>query len=348
MRLLNAAPSFLLDPTSICSLRAFNRQQREAGADFSSFLPPLEDDDESQLSNKPAAAGPLFADDIPAAAGPSFADNVPLHDFELSKDLELPPVDLSIVEEVLREWELFEAALAEDGGLEEEDEGIEKEYEQRDGGFDYDREDEYHLNMGDMSDELEAQMEKMVAEFTSELRESNMDLLRAYNLKLEDNLTDATYAHLSRAFPKHQIASLKATRKRVEYLAQFQPQPYDCCINTCVYYTSPNEALDKCRFCGEPRYNSSGKPRKRFNYIPLTPRLAALYQDREMVKQMSYHHNYKPQADPIEDLYNGKIYQLLCETKVTVGKTEQDHKFFEQETDIALGLSSDGFAPFKS
>ncbi|RXW13196.1 hypothetical protein EST38_g12660 [Candolleomyces aberdarensis] len=131
------------NPPNRAQRRAFNRQQREVGANFSSFLPPPEDDGEgdheSQLSNEPAAA-----------AGPSFADNSPLHDFELSEDLEPPPVDLSIVEEALHQWEPFEAALAEDGELEEEDEGIEKEYEQRDGGFDYDREDEYHLNMGDM------------------------------------------------------------------------------------------------------------------------------------------------------------------------------------------------------
>ncbi|RXW13194.1 hypothetical protein EST38_g12659 [Candolleomyces aberdarensis] len=38
-----------------------------------------------------------------------------------------------------------------------------------------------------------------------------------------------------------------------------------------------------------------------------------------MVKQMSYRHNYKSQADPIEDLYDGKIYQSLCQTKVTIG-----------------------------
>ena len=32
-----------------------------------------------------------------------------------------------------------------------------------DGVLDYDREDEYHLNMGQMSDELEAKMEKLAA-----------------------------------------------------------------------------------------------------------------------------------------------------------------------------------------
>ncbi|KAJ2923313.1 hypothetical protein H1R20_g13784, partial [Candolleomyces eurysporus] len=138
------------------------------------------------------------------------------------------------------------------------------------------------------------------------------------------------------------------SRKRVEHLAQFQPQPFDSCINSCACYVGPNADLQSCRFCGEPRFNPSGKPQKRFNYIPLIPRLSALYQSPDMIEKMAYRHQHQSKDGVFEDVFDGKIYKNLRQTKVTVGDTEQDHTFFQDETDIALGFATNGFAPFKN
>ncbi|KAF6750952.1 hypothetical protein DFP72DRAFT_787421, partial [Ephemerocybe angulata] len=181
-----------------------------------------------------------------------------------------------------------------------------------------------------------------------ELSEDDIDWLRAYNLKLMDNLSDTTFSHLAHAFPKHRIASLKITRKRIEFLAQFRPEPYDCCINSCMCYAGPYAKDDKCRYCPEHRYNAAGKPRKQFNYIPLTARLAALFKNIDMVEKLLYRHNFKQEEGVITDIFDGYIYATLRDTKVKVGDAEQDYKFFEEATDIALGFASDGFGPFKS
>ncbi|KAF5341189.1 hypothetical protein D9611_006128 [Ephemerocybe angulata] len=276
------------------------------------------------------------------------------------------------VEDILKGWKDAHSATSkrsawvEDVDEDEEDNEAAKGYGGAEGGFDYDREDEYNLNMGDFDDELEEQMEKMFAEFSAyfdsilyapltsldapaqELDDEDMDILRAYNLKLTDNLTDATFRHLPQAFPNHKFASLKATRKRVEFLARFRPVPYDCCINSCMCYAGPNAKEKECRYCDQPRWNASGKPRKQFNYIPLITRLAALFRNKESAKNMAYRHNYRTSPDILRDIFDGKVFEALRATKVQVGGHEQEYKFFDMATDIALGFASDGFAPFKS
>ncbi|KAJ2926572.1 hypothetical protein H1R20_g10498, partial [Candolleomyces eurysporus] len=202
--------------------------------------------------------------------------------------------------------------------------------------------------MDSLLEEMEEEMERLIADFSAEIDEEDMDMLRVYNLKLVDNLSDTTFAHLPQAFPKHHIASLKVMRKRVEHLAQFQPQAFNSCINSCLCYVGPNAELQSCRFCGEPRFNPSGKPRKRFNYVPLVPCLSALYQSPKMIEKMAYQHRHQSQDGVFEDVFDGEIYKCLWGTKVTVGDIEQDHVFFQDETDIALGFATDGFAPFKN
>ncbi|KAF6753356.1 hypothetical protein DFP72DRAFT_814138, partial [Ephemerocybe angulata] len=188
----------------------------------------------------------------------------------------------------------------------------------------------------------------LTTRLVEDIDDDDLDILRAYSLKLDNNLTDATFRQLPQAFPKHNIASLKVTRKRVEFLAKFRPQPFDCCINSCLCYTGAYEKADKCRFCKELRYNASGKARKRFNYIPLTARLSALYGDKATAEKMRYRHEYKHHDGVYEDVFDGRIYQNLCKTKVEVGEEEQDHTYFQDATDIALGFATDGFAPFKN
>lgn len=177
-----------------------------------------------------------------------------------------------------------------------------------------------------------------------------MDLLRAYELKLTENLTDTTYQRFPQAFPKHNIASLKVTRARVEFLAQFKPQPVDCCIDNCMAFTGANADATACTWpgCGKARYTASGKPRRRFNSIPLIPRLLALYESKDKAQEMSYRENYAVEEGVFKDVFDGGIYRTLREQNVTIGGVEHDHKFFDSGTDIALGFSCDGFSPFKN
>jgi hypothetical protein len=49
----------------------------------------------------------------------------------------------------------------------------------------------------------------------------------------------------------------------------------------------------------------------------------------------------------VTDIFNGAHYSLLRESFVTVGGEELPNWFFSDPRDIALGLSTDGFGPFK-
>ena len=49
----------------------------------------------------------------------------------------------------------------------------------------------------------------------------------------------------------------------------------------------------------------------------------------------------------MKDIFNSSNYNTLCNTHVIIGREKQIHKYFEDPQDIVLGLSTDGFAPFK-
>ncbi|KAJ2927450.1 hypothetical protein H1R20_g9645, partial [Candolleomyces eurysporus] len=164
--------------------------------------------------------------------------------------------------------------------------------------------------------------------------------------KMEDMIHEFTFDDLRHAFPESNLPSFKAACRQVQYLSKYQPQTYDCCINCCMCYVGVHANLTHCLHCQEPRLDAHSKPHKKFNYIPFIPRLTALYSNPEMVEKMQYRHNFQSNEAITQDLYDGMIYNSLCSTYVNIGGTEHPHRFFEADTDIALGLATDGFAPF--
>ena len=63
---------------------------------------------------------------------------------------------------------------------------------------------------------------------------------------------------------------------------------------------------------------------------------------------MKYRHLFQIDPDRTTDVFfNGTNYNTLRKIHVTLGGEKQSHKYFEDPRDIALGLSTDGFAPFK-
>ena len=49
----------------------------------------------------------------------------------------------------------------------------------------------------------------------------------------------------------------------------------------------------------------------------------------------------------VKDVYDGEEYRRLVNEKVVVGEQCFNHQYFEDTRDVALGLSTDGFGPFK-
>jgi len=172
-------------------------------------------------------------------------------------------------------------------------------------------------------------------------------MLRAFALKTEDHLSENTFERLRCVFPEQRLPSYKASKSRIRFLSSFNPIPLDCCINSCCAFTGPREHETICDHCNEPRYNARGRPRKRFMYIPIIPRLIEFFKNSEMVQEMKYRDDFLHTKGASKDIFDGDNYQRLKTEHVTIGGQKQAHKFFDKPHDIALGLSTDGFAPFK-
>ena len=118
----------------------------------------------------------------------------------------------------------------------------------------------------------------------------------------------------------------------------------------CCCFTGKYETLDHCPFpdCHEPRYDASGKPRFQFQHLPVTPRLQALFRNKDTTNLLHYRSNHisNPNKNKISDVFDGKLYQELCGQYVKAEGITYSHKYFEDPRDIALGLSLDGFPLF--
>jgi hypothetical protein len=63
-------------------------------------------------------------------------------------------------------------------------------------------------------------------------------------------------------------------------------------------------------------------------------------------KKMRYRAEYVHEPGVIKDVFDGSHYQTLLKTVVPAGESNPFF-YFSDERDIALGLSTDGFGPFK-
>ncbi|PPR00475.1 hypothetical protein CVT26_009682 [Gymnopilus dilepis] len=198
-----------------------------------------------------------------------------------------------------------------------------------------------------MEDEIEAQWEKEWTELANDLSDEDLRYLRAFSFKVDENLADKTFERMRHFFPELNFESLKTTKSRVEFLAAFRPALYDCCVNSCLCYLGSHKDERACHYCKEPRFNADGRPRKRYLYIPLIPRLLGYYKNIPLIKKMSYRHNFQHDPNITKDVFDSSNYQKLRATHVSIGGEKHRHQFFDSKRDIALGLSTDGFAPFK-
>jgi hypothetical protein len=102
---------------------------------------------------------------------------------------------------------------------------------------------------------------------------NDMDSLRIFSWQVQNNLTRSVIAQLPFVFPDRPIPTWKVIMARALHLAGVEPVFVDCCVNSCMAYTGPHEKLKACTWCKQRRCDTAGRPRKRFCYIPLIPRL---------------------------------------------------------------------------
>lgn len=85
-----------------------------------------------------------------------------------------------------------------------------------------------------------------------------------------------------------------------------------------------------------------------FIYLPLIPRLKALAANKSSAGRMRYRaqeHQHEPGT--MKDVMDSASYCSLLTRHVVVDGKTLSHKFFEDGRDVALGLSTDSFGPFK-
>ena len=184
------------------------------------------------------------------------------------------------------------------------------------------------------------------------LNATELKNVRAFNYFVTQGTTREAYEALRAAFPElDDISSIYIAQKTAARLSGLRPKYVDCCVNSCCCYTGKYEGMDRCPFpdCNEPRRDEGGRPRKRFQHLPIIPRLIALFLDKTTAAKMQYRDEYCKTRDNenVTDVFDGTLYRELCEREVTENGKTHAHRYFSDHRDIALGLSLDGFAPFK-
>ncbi|KDQ11949.1 hypothetical protein BOTBODRAFT_113772, partial [Botryobasidium botryosum FD-172 SS1] len=182
------------------------------------------------------------------------------------------------------------------------------------------------------------------------LTEDELETIRAFNLKTDTCMPASTFEKLPHAFPKlSTLPSLYRMQSQIAQLSGLKPVLYDCCINSCCCFAGPFEKLESCPFpkCSEARFTPAGKPRKQFSYLPIIPQLMQLYASEDKAGLNDYHAKFEHKEGQVNDVFDGDHYQdLLLQLVVMAGET-LGHCFFSDNRDLALGLSVDGFCPFK-
>ncbi|KAF9003709.1 hypothetical protein BDZ89DRAFT_916302, partial [Hymenopellis radicata] len=181
-----------------------------------------------------------------------------------------------------------------------------------------------------------------------ELTDDEITLLKRFAHKLDHHLTDEAFDDQPWVFDDEELSTWKVTKARAEWLAKFRPIPYDCCVNSCCCFVGPHADEKQCPYCNEERYRADGKrARKQFTYVPLIPRLVGFFRSMSMVDKLKYRATFKKDPDHVQDVFDGKLYDQLQQTRVTINGVELPYSHFEFLRDIALGLSTDGFAPWR-
>ena len=184
------------------------------------------------------------------------------------------------------------------------------------------------------------------------LTDRDVSILRAYAFKVDSHMTDEAFAKIPYAFPKEDVPTVQACRSRLQALSGLKPVRYDSCINSCCCFAGEHKDRTKCPYCGQDRWiidrEGRRRPRKVFNYLPFIPRLVAMHANATIAEKMQYRaFEHKHVTGNISDVFDSHIYRRLLGRRVIVGEATLLHKYFSDPRDVAFGLSTDGFCPFK-
>lgn len=181
------------------------------------------------------------------------------------------------------------------------------------------------------------------------LSRDEMEDIRAFNLKVDTVMKDSVFLKIHRAYPTSvPEQSIYQLQRSISRLSEIKSHPFDCCVGSCICYHGPHSNLEVCPFCREPRFDNQGRPRKSFHYLPFIPRLQGMYRNSSLAQTLqTYRASPGNDRGVYNDIIDGQYYQDLCLRYVRINGREQSYTYFDDKHDIAIGISFDGFAPFK-
>lgn len=139
------------------------------------------------------------------------------------------------------------------------------------------------------------------------------------------------------------LPSLRCRESRLKKITNIPALYIDCCINSCVAFTSGYATLDRCPVCNEPRRHVlSQAPRKQYVYIPVSHRLRLQYSDPSQARLLKAYRKdlfrgsqrlFTQQGRVFRDFFDGDLFQNFH---------RQELGLFDDPRDIAFQLSLDG------
>lgn len=162
--------------------------------------------------------------------------------------------------------------------------------------------------------------------------------LRLLDLKCKHNFTNNAFTDILNLIGGEDTFYL--AKEKLNKLVDIKLNHIDMCKNSCCAFTGIYVDDLACRFCGLERYiisNNSQKPQKSAIYIPLLDRFRIQYADLERSLKLRYRSQREECNYGIYgDIFDGELYKELVE-----------EGFFEDERDIALIGSTDGYQIFR-
>lgn len=164
-----------------------------------------------------------------------------------------------------------------------------------------------------------------------------MQLLR---IKDKHNISEAAFNEILEVLNISEVTLYKL-QKILKNVIPLQPTYIDCCINSCVAFTSDEFANKSfCPECKEPRYGPNKVSRKKAAYWSLIDSLRIQYKDKTRSETLQYRHNY---TSTNEYILNNQIGDIFDGTRY---KTLVSSGFFSDKRDVALMASTDGYQIF--
>ncbi|KAI9458326.1 hypothetical protein BJY52DRAFT_1223445 [Lactarius psammicola] len=177
-------------------------------------------------------------------------------------------------------------------------------------------------------DELGEDFESRYANIGEKLDENDRTICRAFSFKISTHMPDAAWKKACYAFQTTPpLPGLSQLRSRITFLAGFTAQIYDCCPNSCLCFAGPHSSATSCMYCGLSWYHKNGKPRKKFTYLPLVPRLWAFCANTEIATMMQYRSQCESESVPgvIKDIFDGENYKTLKSKHVQINEKTFKH-----------------------